>query len=108
MCIAGGGHGQTANLRILEGVAVVTAQRSRGIEDLYGINGQRFQCGETDSRAKQVVGMRRNRQPAAVVNDVAYFARRFSFQIWKLRTDAKKATIGGRHVYDGLKRENMG
>ena len=44
MCIARCGHGQVANLCILEGVTIVAAQRGRGIENFDGINRQGFQC----------------------------------------------------------------
>ena len=49
--------------------------------------------------------MRRNRQPAALANDVADRARRFSFQIRKLRADAKKVTVGGRYLDSGENEE---
>src|SRR5215469_2197631 len=38
MGVAGCSHGQTTNLCIFEGVAVVSAKRCRGIENLDGVN----------------------------------------------------------------------
>ena len=47
MRVAGGSHGQTSNLRILEGITIVAAQRSRGVENLDRIHRQRFQNGKS-------------------------------------------------------------
>src|SRR5207245_9631895 len=43
--------------------------------------------------------MRRNSEPAALVDYVADFACRFSLEVRKLRTDAEKMAIGGRHFH---------
>src|SRR5437870_13485869 len=43
--------------------------------------------------------MRRNSEPAALVDYVADFACRFSLEVRKLRADAEKMAIGGRHFY---------
>src|SRR2546421_95088 len=40
--------------------------------------------------------MGRNGEPAALVNDLANFAGRFSFQVGQFGADAKKMAIGGR------------
>jgi len=39
--------------------------------------------------------MRRNREPAPLVNDVADFARGFSFQVRQLSADAQQVAVGG-------------
>ncbi len=51
--------------------------------------------------------MRRNRETAALVNDVANFTRRFAFQIRQLGADAKKVTIGGGHFDAGQNEETI-
>src|SRR5437868_15462084 len=43
--------------------------------------------------------MWRNGEPAAFVNYFANFARRFSLEVRKLRTDAEKMAVGGRHFH---------
>src|SRR6266576_2449163 len=43
--------------------------------------------------------MRRNSEPAALVDYVADFACRFSLEVRKLRPDAEKMAIGGRHFH---------
>src|SRR6267142_3367930 len=43
--------------------------------------------------------MRRNSEPAALVDYVANVACRFSFQVRKLRADAEKMAIGGCHFH---------
>src|SRR5437667_905065 len=98
MRVAGGSHGQTTNLRVLESVAVVAAQCGRRVENLDRIDGQRFQSGKTDAGAEQIVWMRRNGETAAFVNDVADFARRFSFQVRQFRADAEKMAISSGHL----------
>src|SRR2546427_3883092 len=103
MRVAGGSHGQTSNLRILEGITIVAAQRSRCVENLDRIHRQRFQNGKTDSGPEQIVRMWRNGETAALMNDVADFPRRFSLQIRQLRTDAEKMTIGGGHFHSRQK-----
>ena len=105
MRVAGGSHGQTSNLRILEGITIVAAQRSRGVENLDRIHRQRFQNGKTDSGPEQIVRMWRNGETAALMNDIADFPRRFSLQIRQLRTDAEKMTIGGGHFHSGQNEE---
>src|ERR1051326_5847596 len=49
MRIARGSHGQTTNLCILEGVAVVATERCCRVEHLDRVNGQRFQSGKTNA-----------------------------------------------------------
>src|SRR5437879_5676712 len=95
MRVAGSSHGQTANLRVLESVTVVAAEFGRSVENLDRIHRQRFQSGKTDAGAEQIIWMRRNGEAAAFMNDVADFARWFSFQVGQLRTDTEKMTIGG-------------
>src|SRR6266496_1574231 len=43
--------------------------------------------------------MRRNREPASLMDYVADFARRFSLEVGKFRTDAEKVAVGGRHFH---------
>src|SRR6267142_6560292 len=43
--------------------------------------------------------MRRNSEPAALVDYVADFACRFSLEVRKLRADAEKMAIGGCHFH---------
>jgi len=43
--------------------------------------------------------MRRNGEPAALVNNIANFQCRFPFQIRQRRADAKQVTISGRHFH---------
>src|SRR5438105_14052695 len=45
--------------------------------------------------------MRRNSETAALMNNFAYFARRFSFQVRQLRADTKKVAIGSSHFDAG-------
>ena len=78
--VAGGNHGKTPDLRIFKRVTVVAAQCRGGVKNFDRINRQRFQNGKANSGAKKIVGMWWNREPAALMNDVANFARRFSFQ----------------------------
>ena len=93
--VTGRSHGQTANLRVLESVAVVAAERSRSVENLDRVHRQGFQSGKTDAGAEQIIRVWRNGETAAFMNDVADFARWFSFQVGQLRADAEKMTIGG-------------
>src|SRR5258708_36168079 len=71
-------HGQTTNLGVLERVTVIAAKRCRGIENLDRIDRQRFQSGKTDSGPKQIIRVRRNGEPAALVHYVADLPRRLS------------------------------
>src|SRR5207244_10665413 len=77
MRVAGRSHGQTANLRVLESVAVVAAERSRSVENLDRVHRQGFQSGKTDAGAEQIIRVWRNGETAAFMNDVADFARWF-------------------------------
>src|SRR5436190_19193433 len=100
MRIARGDHRQSADLRVLEGVSVVAAQRRRGVENFDRIDGQRFQNGKTNAGAEEIVRVRWNRETAALMNDFANFARRSSFQLrWirQSRADAKKMAVGRCH-----------
>src|SRR6266542_4528942 len=106
MRVAGRSHGQTANLRVLESVTVVAAECSRCVEYLDRIHRQHFQSGKTDAGAEQIIWVWRNGETAAFMNDVADFARRFSFQVGQLRTDAQKMTIGGGDL-DSRKNEKI-
>src|SRR5947208_15297679 len=81
MRVAGSDHGQIPDLCVLERVTVVATQSSRRVENFDRINRQRFQDRESDSSAEEIVGMRRNREAAALMNDFANFPRWFSFQI---------------------------
>src|SRR6266513_4104790 len=92
-------HGQSTNLRVLESVAVIAAECGRCVENLDRIDGQRFQSGKTDPSAKQIIRVRRNGKPAALVDYVADFACRFSLQVRKLRADAEKVAISGGHFH---------
>jgi len=76
VCVACRGHRQTADLCISEGVAIVAAQCGRGIEDLERVDLQLFETRETDSGAKQIVGMRRDGQPAFFMDEIADFDRK--------------------------------
>ena len=101
MRIAGGSHRQTANLCVFKSVTVVTAERGCRIENFDRIDRERLQSGEPNSGAEQIIGVRRNGQTAALVNDVAYFTCGFSFQIWQLGADAKGATTNGENALFG-------
>src|SRR5215472_14109924 len=90
MGIAGGGHRQTADLRVFESVSVVTTQCGCGIENFDRIDGKRLESGQADSGAKQIVGMGRNSETPTLVNDFADFACGFSFQIGQLGADTKQ------------------
>jgi hypothetical protein len=81
MCVTGCSHRQTADLRVFESVTVVTTERGCRIENLNRIDGQRLESGQPDSSAEQIIGVRRNGEAAALVNDIAHFTRGFSFQI---------------------------
>ncbi len=106
MRVAGGSHGQTADLRVFESITVVTAEGGCRIKNFDRVHGKRLQSCKPDSGAEQIVRMRRNGEPAALVNDVADFARRFSFQIGQLGTDTKQMAVGGRHL-DSRKNEKI-
>src|SRR6266540_544624 len=106
MRVAGGSHGQTANLRILESVTVVAAECGRRVENLDRIHRQHFQSGKTDAGAEQIIWMRRNGEAATFMNDVANFACWLSFQVGQFRTDTEKMTIGGRDL-DSRKNEKI-
>src|SRR4051812_24705568 len=93
MGVARGGHGQAADLGILESVAVVATQSGGGVKKFERIDGQGFQNGEADPGAEQIVRVGRNGQAAAFVNDFAHFARRLAFQVGQGRADAKEMTI---------------
>src|SRR5215217_7296805 len=99
MRIAGRSHGQTANLRVFESVPVIPAQRSRRVENLDRIHGERFERGKTNSGAKQIIWVRRNSQTASFVNNLANFACGFAFQVGQLRTDAEQMPIRSRHLH---------
>ena len=101
MRVAGRSHGQTADLRVFESVTIVAAQRGCGVENFDRIDRQRLQSGKTDSGAEQIVGVRRNGETAALMNDIADFARRFSFQIRQLGADTEKMSVGGGHFDSG-------
>ena len=101
MRIARGGHGQAANLRVLERITIVATQGRRGIKHFDRVHRECFEGGKTDAGAKKIVGMRRNGEAAAFMNHVANFARRFSFQIRKRRADAQEMTIRGRDFDSG-------
>ena len=81
MGVAGRSHRQTADLRVFESVTVVTTECGCGIENFDRVHRQGLESGEPDSSAEQIIGVRRNGETAALVNSVANFARRFSFQI---------------------------
>src|SRR6266481_9488886 len=51
--------------------------------------------------------MRRNGETAALMNNFAYFARRFSFQVRRLRADAKKVAIGSSHFDAGQNEKSV-
>ena len=78
MRVARRGHGQPADLRIFKGVTVVAAQGGRGVEDFERVDRQSFQGGETNAGAEKIVGMRRNGEAAAFVDDLANFPGRFA------------------------------
>src|SRR5438874_10392527 len=95
VCVASCRHGQTANVRVLESVCIITAKSRRGVEDLNGIDRQRFQSGKTDPCAKQIIWMWRNSEAASLMDDVADLACRFSLQVRKLCAYAQKMPISG-------------
>src|SRR5262249_31001663 len=95
MRVAGGSHRQTSDLRIFESVAVVTAERGCCIKDLDRVHGKRLQSCEPYPRAEQIVRMRRNGKAAALVDDVADFARRFSFQVRQFGANTQKMPVRG-------------
>src|SRR6476619_5472379 len=101
VCVAGRGHGQAADLCVLEGVTVIAAKSCRGVEHFDRIDSQRFQSGKTDPSAKQIIRMRRNGEPAALVDHVADLARRLSLQVRQLGTDTKQVPVGGSHFDSG-------
>ena len=90
MGIARRRHGQAADLRIFEGIAIVAAQGGGGVENFERIDRQLFEGRETDPGAKQIIGMWRNGEPAALVNEIADFARRPAFEIGKRSADAEQ------------------
>ena len=98
MRVAGRSHRQTADLRVFESVTVVTTECGCRIENFDRIDRQRLQSGEPDSSAKQIIRMRRNGETAALVDHVADFARRFSFQVRQLGADTKQMPVGGGHL----------
>src|SRR5262249_61563380 len=65
--------------------------------------GKRLQRGKWEPSEKQAIGMRRKGEPATLVDHVADLASRFSFEVRKLRADAQKVAISGRHFHS---REN--
>src|SRR5215813_11416680 len=99
MRVTGGSHGQASNLGVLESVRVITAKRCRGIKDFYGVDRQSFQSRKPNSSTEQIVRMRRNGEPASLVDYVAYLSSWFSLQVRQLCANAQKMTIGSRHFY---------
>src|SRR5205085_2453249 len=73
MCVASRSHGQAANLCVFESVAVIPPQGRGGVENLDGIDRQRFQSRKTDSGAEQIVRVWRNGQAASFMNHLADF-----------------------------------
>src|SRR4029077_4688978 len=98
MGVACRSHRQTADLRVLEGVTVIAAKSCRGVEHFDRIDSQRFQSGKTDPSAKQIIRMRRNGEPAALVDHVADLASRLSLQVRQLGTDTKQVPVRGSHL----------
>ena len=97
MRVARRGHRQAAHLRVFESVTIVAAQGGGGVEDFERIDRQRFQNRKANPGAEEIVGMRRNREAAALVNHFANFAGRFAFQIRQGRADAEKMAFRRRH-----------
>src|SRR5262249_13598244 len=98
MRVAGRSHWQTADLRVFESVTVVTTECRCRIKNFDRIDGQRLESGQPDSSAEQIIGMRRNGETAALVNDIAYFTCWFSFQIGQLGADTKQMSVRGSHL----------
>src|SRR5437899_11158566 len=98
MCVAGGSHGQTANLRVLKSVTVVAAECGRRVENLDRIHRQHFPSGKTDAATEQIIWMRRNGEAATFMNAVANSARWLCFQAGQFRTHTETTTIGRRDL----------
>src|SRR5678816_1500321 len=94
-------HGQTAELRILEGITVVAPQSGGGVENFESVDRQFLEGRKTDAGPKQVVRMRRNGEPAAFVDEIANLACRPPLQIGERRADREKMTLRGRHFDSG-------
>ena len=103
--VARRGHGQTADLRIFEGIAIVAAQRGGGVEDLERVDRQmsqgwrtEFPRGRDRRDAAESPGRRvhgscgRRREPVAL-------------QIWQGRADAEKMAFGRGHLDAGTMRK---
>ena len=92
-------HRQTARLRVFEGVIVVAPQRGGGVEDLERVDRQRLEGFGANAGAEEIVRMRRNREAAVLVDDLADFARRLAFHDGQGRADAKEVAFVGRDLH---------
>ncbi len=94
-------HRQAAKLGVFEGELIVSAQGSSGVEDLERVDRQGLQSRKTDPGPEQIVGVRRNGQAAAFVDEVADFACRPPLEIGKRRADAEQVPFRGRDLDAG-------
>src|SRR4051812_17110089 len=104
MSITRRGHRQPAFLRVFEGIKIVPSQRGRGIEHFNRVDRQRLEHGKTDSRAEQVVGVGRDGQTSAFMDQLANFASWAAFKFSSIhqgRSDAEQVTLGGSNLNPG-------
>ena len=80
---------------------VVAAQGGGGVENFERVDRQRLEDREANPGAEQIVRVRRNGEAAALVNDLADFARGRAFQIGNGRADAEEVTFGGGDLLPG-------
>src|SRR5436305_7222662 len=106
MCVASRCHRQTADLRVLKSVTVVTAQRRCRVKNFNRVYRKRLERSEPDPGSEQIIRLRWDRETAALVNDVAHYARWFSYQVRQLGADTKEVPARGRD-FDSRQNEKI-
>ena len=93
--VAGGGHGQAAVLGVIEGVLVVALERRRGVEDFQRVDVEGFKDRFADTSAEKVVRMRRNGQPARLMNQRDGFDGRDALEVGQGDPEREEMPLGG-------------